>query len=135
MQTPTGIDRERVVKHLPKMSQAAVRGWIDGVVFDDGEFSGPNRSFVFDYYVAAGKRFHETVRELHALKTQPDLALRAKLSEMSKEAPEWVAQGWTISFRSTFARYLQNTLDQKGRDAYEKALAALKSPVPSVRKH
>jgi uroporphyrinogen-III decarboxylase len=114
------------MKHLPKMAKAFVRAGVDGVVFDDGGFVGPNRSQVYEYYVATAKRFQEMCRELRGLKAQPDAVIQAKLSEMAKRTVEWVAPLLSISFQPIL-KHLRRILDQRGREAYEKALTELRS--------
>jgi hypothetical protein len=65
-------------------------------------------------------------RELRGLKAQPDAVIQAKLSEMAKRTVEWVAPLLSISFQPIL-KHLRRILDQRGREAYEKALTELRS--------
>jgi hypothetical protein len=123
------------LRHLPKLANAvSVRAGVDGVVFEDGEFVGPNLTHVFEYYVAANSQFRETMQELRMLKTQTDATVIAKLRVIARTPPERLQGLRSITLRRSMAKLLENVLQNSGRGEFEKVLSSLAPPEPNVWK-
>ncbi|HVW87130.1 MAG TPA: hypothetical protein VHB50_20730 [Bryobacteraceae bacterium] len=62
-----------------RYSGARVRVSLDSVVFDDGQFSGPDRTGMFDRLRQQSAARHALLEEIRSLDASPDAALQSRL--------------------------------------------------------
>jgi hypothetical protein len=65
-----------------RYSGARIRVSLDNVVFDDGQFSGPDRTGMFDRLRQQSAARHALLEEIRSLDASPDAALQARLESI-----------------------------------------------------
>lgn len=101
---------------------------LDGVLFDDGEFAGPDASGSFATLTLRGEHDLGMAKQLHTLDGQPDVAVLTMLAKYASE-PRKVGDpslvGVKVSGQAAYANYLGQTLETDGRAKYEASLKAM----------
>ena len=108
-----------MIAHSP-----TIRVSLDAVVFDNGEFQGPDLFGSFAAITNAHAYIMNLLSDLKALTGQPDQSVQAKLTEVIEAKPFGLNQNQMVSFlkRNTQARLLQGILSLKGRAEFERVL-------------
>ena len=99
-----------------------IRVSLDAVVFDNGEFQGPDLFGSFAAIATAHTHLMNFLSDLKALAGQPDQNVQAKLTEVIQAKPLGMDQAITFSKRTTQARLLQAILTMRGRAEFERTL-------------
>ena len=103
----------------------AIRVSLDAVVFDNGEFQGPDLFGSFGAATTAHAYVMGFLSDLKAMAGQPDQDVQAKLTEVLQAKPLGVNQAVSFSNRDRLARLLQGILTMKGRAEFESMLDSL----------
>jgi hypothetical protein len=99
-----------------------IRVSLDAVVFDNGEFQGPDLFGSFALVTTAHADLMNFLSDLKALAGQPDQNVQAKLTEVIKAKSFGVIQAVSFAKRTATARVLQITLTMQGRAEFERVL-------------
>jgi hypothetical protein len=99
-----------------------IRVSLDAVVFDNGEFQGPDLFGSFAATTTAHAYLMSFLSDLKTLAGQPDQNVQAKLTEVIQAKPLGLNQAVTFSKRTAQARLLQAVLTMKGRAEFERVL-------------
>lgn len=99
-----------------------IRVSLDAVVFDNGEFRGPDLFGSFAAMTTAQAYLMNFLSDLKALAGQPDQNVQAKLTEVIQAKPFGLNQAVSFSKRTRQARLLQAALTINGRAEFERIL-------------
>lgn len=99
-----------------------IRVSLDAVVFDNGEFQGPDLFGSFAAITNAHANLMSFFSDLKALAGQPDQNVQAKLTEVIQAKPLGMNQAVSFTKRTNQARLLEFILTTMGRAEFERVL-------------
>jgi hypothetical protein len=104
-----------------------IRVSLDAVVFDNGEFQGPDLFGSFAAMTSAHAYIVDFLSELKALAGQPDQNVQAQITAVIQAKPPLEQPNQMAAFlkRTSRARLLQGILTTKGRAEFERMLESL----------
>ena len=127
---------ELALRNLPQVADSlTVRVSLDGIVFEDGEFLGPDKTETFKYLRYQVESFQEVLSEVSAMRSQPDELVQARLEELSRAGTNIVDARLQMTRRAT-AGSLLHTLKTEGRRRMEQAALYMADspPFPDIWK-